>query len=127
MAEFFKFFAVAFGVFLVIDLLWLGFVARKFYKAQLGYLMAEKVNWIAAIIFYVIFIAGLTYFVLLPASNWTDALLNGALLGFLGYATYDLTNLSTVKGWPLKITIVDLVWGTTLGALVSVITFLLVG
>lgn len=127
MAEFFKFFAVAFGVFLVIDLLWLGIVARKFYKAQLGYLMAEKVNWIAAIIFYVIFIAGLTYFVLLPASNWTDALLNGALLGFLGYATYDLTNLSTVKGWPLKITIVDLVWGTTLGALVSVITFLLVG
>jgi len=127
MAEFFKFFAVAFGVFLVIDLLWLGIVARKFYKAQLGYLMAEKVNWIAAIIFYVIFIAGLTYFVLLPASNWTDALLNGALLGFLGYATYDLTNLSTVKGWPLKITIVDLVWGTALGALVSVITFLLVG
>jgi len=127
MAEFLKFFAVAFAVFLVIDLVWLGFVARKFYKQQLGYLMAEKVNWVAAIIFYVIYIAGLTYFVLLNATSWTDALLNGALLGFLGYATYDLTNLSTVKGWPLKITIVDLVWGTTLGALVSVITFLLVG
>ena len=127
MLEFLKFFAVAFGVFLVIDLVWLGVVARKFYKQQLGYLMAEKVNWVAAIIFYVIYIAGLTYFVLLNANTWTDALLNGALLGFLGYATYDLTNLSTLKGWPLKITLVDLVWGTTLGALVSVITFLLVG
>lgn len=127
MEGFLKFFGVAFAVFLVIDLVWLGFVARKFYKQQLGYLMAEKVNWVAAIIFYVIYIAGLTWFVLLNATSWTDALLNGALLGFLGYATYDLTNLSTVKGWPLKITIVDLLWGTTLGALVSVITFLLVG
>ncbi len=127
MTEFLTFFAVAFAVFLVIDLLWLGLIARKLYKKYLGYIMTDKINWIAAIIFYVIFIAGLTYFALYNATSWSHALLNGALLGFLGYATYDLTNLSTLKGWPLQITIIDLVWGTSLGALVSVITFLLVG
>lgn len=127
MVDFLKFFGVAFAVFLVIDLLWLGIVARKIYKKYLGYIMAEKINWVAAIIFYVIFIAGLTYFALLNATTWTDALLNGAILGFLGYATYDLTNLSTLKGWPLQITMIDLLWGTALGALVSTITFLLVG
>ena len=129
MVEFLLFFAVAFVVFFAIDIVWLGLVARKVYKKYLGYIMAEKVRWIPALVFYVIFIAGLVYFVLIvPTSlTWYMALLNGALFGFIAYATYDLTNLSTLKGWPLEITFIDLAWGTTLGALVSLLTFVIVG
>ena len=129
MVEFLLYFAVAFVVFFAIDIVWLGLVARKVYKKYLGYIMAEKVRWIPALVFYVIFIAGLVYFVLIvPTSlTWYMALLNGALFGFIAYATYDLTNLSTLKGWPLEITFIDLAWGTTLGALVSLLTFVIVG
>lgn len=127
MIDFLIYFAVAFVVFFAIDIIWLGLIARKVYKKYLGYIMADKVRWVAALIFYVIFIAGLAYFVLLPVNVWWMALLNGALFGFIAYATYDLTNLSTLKGWPLEITFIDLAWGTSLGALVSVITFFIVG
>lgn len=127
MLEFLKYFSVGFFVFLLIDLIWLGFVARKLYQKYLGYIMADKVRWGSAIIFYIIFLAGLTYFALIPSNSWDMALLNGSLFGFIAYATYDLTNLSTLKDWPLKITIIDLIWGTSLGALVSTITFLIVG
>lgn len=127
MLDFLLYFAVAFVVFFAIDIVWLGLVARKVYKKFLGYIMADKVRFIPAIIFYVIFIAGLVYFVLMPSDVWWMALLNGALFGFMAYATYDLTNLSTLKGWPLEITFIDLAWGTGLGALVSVITFFIVG
>lgn len=127
MIDFLLYFAVAFVVFFAIDIVWLGLVARKVYKKFLGYIMADKVRFIPAIIFYVIFIVGLVYFVLMPSNVWWMALLNGALFGFMAYATYDLTNLSTLKGWPLEITFIDLAWGTGLGALVSVITFLIVG
>lgn len=126
MVDFLKFFGVAFVVFLLVDLLWLGIVARKVYKKYLGYIMAEKVRWVPALIFYVIFIAGLVYFALLPVTVWHQALLSGALFGFIAYATYDLTNLSTLKGWPIQITIIDLVWGTFLGASVSTLTFLII-
>lgn len=129
MVEFLLYFAVAFVVFFAIDIVWLGLVARKVYKKYLSYIMAEKVRWIPALVFYVIFIAGLVYFVLIvPTSlTWYMALLNGAIFGFIAYATYDLTNLSTLKGWPLEITFIDLAWGTTLGALVSLLTFVIVG
>lgn len=129
MVEFLLYFAVAFVVFFAIDIVWLGLVARKVYKKYLGYIMAEKVRWIPTLVFYVIFIAGLVYFVLIvPTSlTWYMALLNGAIFGFIAYATYDLTNLSTLKGWPLEITFIDLAWGTTLGALVSLLTFVIVG
>ncbi|NCA96553.1 MAG: DUF2177 family protein [Methanomicrobia archaeon] len=127
MIDFLLYFAVAFVVFFAIDIVWLSLVARKVYKKFLGYIMADKVRFIPAIIFYVIFIVGLVYFVLMPSNVWWMALLNGALFGFMAYATYDLTNLSTLKGWPLEITFIDLAWGTGLGALVSVITFLIVG
>ncbi len=125
MVDFLIYFVFAFAVFIVVDLVWLGVIARKVYKKYLGYIMAEKVNWPAAIIFYLLFIAGLTYFALLNTPNWWMALINGALLGFLAYATYDLTNLSTLKGWPIQITIIDLVWGTFLGGVVSLVTFLI--
>jgi len=127
---FIKLYAIAFPVFLAIDMIWLGLVAKNFYKSQIGFLMKPDVNWAAAIIFYLLFIVGLVLFVIAPAAekaSWTHALLFGALFGLITYATYDLTNLATLKDWPLLITIVDLAWGTTLGALVSVIAYFIAG
>jgi len=121
-----KLYALTFVAFLIIDLIWLGLVARNFYQEQLGFLMKANVNWTAAIIFYLIFIVGILFFVVYPAlekGSWSFALLVGALFGFITYATYDLTNLATLKDWPLMVTIVDMVWGTVLGASVSVISF----
>jgi len=123
--EFLALFGVAFAIFIVIDLLWLTLIARKIYKKYLGYIMAKKVRIGPALIFYVIFIAGLTFFAIYPATIWYEALLYGALFGFIAYATYDLTNLSTLEGWPITITIIDLIWGTSLGLVVATLTFLL--
>lgn len=123
---FIKLFAIALPVFFAIDMVWLGFVARGFYREQIGTLMKSDVNWAAAIIFYLIFIAGLVVFVISPAvekQSWTHALLFGALLGLVCYATYDLTNLAVAKDWPLLVTIVDLIWGAALAASVSTITY----
>lgn len=119
-------YGIAFLVFCGLDGVWLGFISKDLYRQQLGYLMAKNVNWTAAVIFYLLFIAGLVFFVIQPAMklhSWQYALGAGALFGLVTYATYDLTNLAVVKQWPLLITIVDLAWGTTLSMLVSTITF----
>ena len=121
-----KLYAIALPVFFAIDMIWLGFVAKDFYRAQIGILLKRDVNWTAAIIFYLIFIAGLVVFVISPAmekGSWTHALLFGALFGFVCYATYDLTNLAVAKDWPLLVTIVDLMWGAVLAASVSIVTY----
>ena len=123
---FLKLYFIALPVFLAIDMLWLGLVAKNFYSRQIGFLMRADVNWIAAIIFYLLFIVGLVLFVISPAmekQSWLHALLFGALFGLVSYATYDLTNLATIKNWPLLVTIVDLIWGAMLAASVSIITF----
>jgi uncharacterized membrane protein len=123
---FLKLYAIALPVFFIIDMLWLGLVAKNFYKEQIGMLMKPEVNWAAAIIFYLIFITGMVVFVIAPAmakGSWTHALLMGALFGFVCYATYDLTNLAIAKDWPLLVTIVDLVWGAVLAASVSTVTY----
>lgn len=125
---FLKLFAIALPVFFAIDMVWLGFVAKDFYAKQIGGLMKPDINWTAAIIFYLIFIAGLVVFVITPAvvkNSWTQAVLMGALFGFVCYATYDLTNLAVAKDWPVFVTIIDLIWGAVLAASVSVITFLI--
>jgi len=121
-----KTYVTALIVFLAIDLVWLGVIASKLYRHYLGPLMAEKVNWPAALIFYGVFISGLVFFVIEPAlakESLRYAIGAGAFFGFLTYATYDLTNLATLKGWPLPITIIDLVWGSILSAAVSGITY----
>lgn len=121
-----KLYLIALPVFFAVDMVWLGLLAKNFYRAQIGHLMKPEVNWVAAIIFYLIFIAGLVVFVISPAmkkGSWTHALLFGALFGLVCYATYDLTNLAVAKDWPLLVTIVDLVWGAVLAASVSVITY----
>jgi len=120
-------YAITTVVFFAIDMLWLGFIARNFYRKHLGYLMAEQVVWAAALVFYFIYIGGILYFAILPAlkaGSLQTALVNGALLGFLCYATYDLTNLATVKNWPILVTAVDLVWGALLTAATSGIAYM---
>lgn len=123
------YFGVTFIVFMGIDLIWLGFVAKNLYAKYLGYLMAPKINWLAALIFYVIFIIGILYFVIAPSlvdRNLGQLILRAALFGFITYATYDLTNLATVRDWPITITIIDLIWGTTLSTSVSLISYLII-
>lgn len=123
---FIKLFAIALPVFFAIDIVWIGFVAKDFYRQQIGYLLRSDVNWAAAVIFYLVFMAGLVFFVIAPAmekGSWTYALLAGAFFGFVCYATYDLTSLATTKDWPLLVTIVDLAWGAVLAASVSSITY----
>lgn len=126
MNTFIKLFLIALPVFFAIDMVWLGLVAKNFYREQIGFLMKPNINWLAAIIFYLIFIAGLVVFVIQPAfekNSWQHALLYGAFFGLITYATYDLTNLATTKNWPLLVTIVDLAWGMVLSLSVSVVTF----
>ena len=123
-----KLFLIALPVFFAIDMVWLAVVAKSFYQKQIGFLMKPDINWLAAIIFYLLFITGLIVFVITPAmvkQSWIHALLYGALFGLVTYATYDLTNLATTKDWPLLVTIVDLTWGSVLAASVSVITYLI--
>jgi uncharacterized membrane protein len=123
-----KLFFIALPVFFAIDMIWLVLVAKNFYQKQIGFLMKPDINWFAAIIFYLLFILGLVTFVISPAvekQSWIHALLFGALFGLITYATYDLTNLATLKDWPLVVTVVDLIWGTVLAASISVITYLI--
>ena len=115
-------FGAAFVVMAVLDGLWLGLVARDLYRRHLGFLMADQVNWTAAGIFYLTYAAGLAFFVVQPgveSGSALSALWRGAAFGFVAYATYDLTNLATVRGWPLPITLIDLAWGALLSAAVG--------
>ena len=117
-----KLYLLTLPVFLAIDLLWLGFLARRFYAEQLAAFLQPRIDWVAAFGFYLIYIVGLLFFAVRPAlesGSLGKAVLLGALFGFFTYATYDLTNLATLRGWPVLVTVVDLAWGTVLGALVS--------
>jgi uncharacterized membrane protein len=119
---------ITLAVFFAIDMLWLGLVAKGFYRRHLGFLMSPKVNWAAALSFYLLFIVGLLVFAVRPAllvGAPLQALWLGGLLGLICYATYDLTNLATVKDWPVIVTVIDLVWGTVLGGLVSLVSALI--
>jgi uncharacterized membrane protein len=127
MAFYLKLYFATLTAFFAIDMVWLGLVAKTFYRKYLGYLMAPSPNWIAAIIFYLLFIVGILVFVVVPgleAHSLKKALLSAALFGFITYATYDLTNLATVKDWPVIVTVVDLAWGTVLSVAVSFISFM---
>lgn len=125
---FLKIYCIALPIFFALDMVWLGVAAKNFYTRQIGFLMKANVNWVAAFLFYLLFIAGLVVFVVIPAmekGSWVRALLFGALFGLITYATYDLTNLATLKDWPLLVTVVDLIWGMVLAASVSVATYVI--
>lgn len=126
MMRYFKLYLVSLMTFLAIDMLWLGLVARSFYQQQLGFIMAPSVNWFAAAIFYLLFIVGILFFVVVPgleSGSHKTTLLRAALFGLITYATYDLTNLATIKDWPVLITVVDLLWGIILSVSVSSVGF----
>lgn len=121
-----KIYLVTLVIFFLVDILWLTVISRNLYKKYLGYIMTPNVNWVAAIVFYILFIAGLVFFVINPALAKGDllyAILAGGFFGLIAYGTYDLTNLATLKDWPVLITVVDLLWGTFLNAATAGITF----
>lgn len=116
---------VAAAVFLVLDLAWIGFVAQGLYERFLGDLLADEPNVAAAVLFYVIFLAGLVYFVIAPTveqGSPRSALLRGAAFGLVTYATWDLTSLAVIEGFPVAIVPIDIAWGAVLGATVSAVT-----
>ncbi len=107
---------------LLLDLIWLGFIARPLYAAGIGHLMADKPNWIAAALFYLVYAAGLLWFAVRPfdaAAGWQTPLLTAAAFGFFAYATYDLSNLATLKDWPWRITLADIAWGSLASTLAA--------
>ena len=116
-------------VFFAADIIWLGFIAKGLYKKYLGSFLADKVNWPAAIIFYLLFITGIFYFAIMPdveKNSVARAIISGALFGFFTYATYDLTNLATLKNWPLSVVFIDIAWGAVLTCIVSTAGFYIV-
>lgn len=117
-------YAIALPIFLILDALWLKFIAKDFYATKLAHLLGD-VNWTAAALFYPLYIVGVIFFAVYPAmlmSSWKMAALYGGLFGFFTYITYDLTNLATLKGWPVSVVVVDVLWGVFVGAVVSAIT-----
>ena len=109
-------------VMVVIDMVWLGVIAKPMYQAGIGHLMAEKPNIAAAISFYALFPVGLMIFAILPETanaGWQRTALLGALFGFFTYATYDLTNLATLKNYPLQLALIDILWGSLVSAIAA--------
>jgi uncharacterized membrane protein len=115
---------VATGIaFCALDFAWLTLVAPKFYQAQIGQLLLDKPNFLPALVFYVLYTGGLVVFCVSPAINadeWTHALVMGALFGLVAYATYDLSNLATLKGWSTSLTLVDIAWGASASSAASI-------
>lgn len=106
----------------VLDFIWLGFIAKKLYYSEMGDILLKKPNMVPALVFYAIYVVGSVLLVVVPAleiESWQHAFGMGALLGFVAYATYDLTNLATLKGFSQKIVVIDLIWGTFITAVVA--------
>lgn len=124
---YFYIFALTVPIFFIIDMIWLGLLARPLYQSELKKFLGP-VNWPIAILFYLIFIIGLMIFAILPALQAGSvgvAIVYGALFGFFTYATYDLTNLATVRNWPKLITAIDIAWGTVLAMSVATLSYLI--
>ena len=123
--DFAKHYVITLFVFLILDAIWLGLIARRLYRAQIGFLMAKQPKWAAAGVFYLLFVAGLVVFCVSPAvreGSLGRAAWRAALFGLVTYATYDLTNLATVEGWPLLVTAIDLAWGTALSTATTLLS-----
>jgi len=104
------------------DWLWLGVVARDFYATRLGLLLRPEPSWVPALLFYPLYVCGLLVFCVAPAlaaGSSRKALLMGALFGLIAYATYDLSNLATLQGWPVTVTVADIAWGMIISAMAA--------
>jgi uncharacterized membrane protein len=114
-------------IFLGIDAIWLTAMSQRLYRPYLGDVLATNINIVPAVLFYLVYVAGIVVFASTPAfgtGRWTTAAMFGALYGFFAYATYDLTNHATIKGWPAIITVADIVWGSALSATAAAVGFL---
>jgi uncharacterized membrane protein len=126
LAYYAKLYLLTVPVFLAVDLVWLGFIAKDFYRTNLGYVLSAQVNWAPAITFYLLYIVGVLIFAVAPAirqASILKALLYGALFGFFTYMTYELTNMATIAHWPLKVVVIDILWGMALSAIVAAISY----
>jgi uncharacterized membrane protein len=121
-------YAVTAMLFLGFDFIWLTVMGTSFYRLRLGDMVLERFNLAPALVFYLLYVVGIVAFAISPAfdtGRWTTALGDGALFGFLAYATYDLTNQATLRNWPLTVTLVDLSWGTVLTAVSATLGYLI--
>ncbi|MGE5153047.1 MAG: DUF2177 family protein [Bdellovibrio bacteriovorus] len=121
-----KLYLLTVPVFFAVDLLWLGVLAKDFYRSNLGHLLSPTVSWPAAIVFYLLFIAGILYFAVVPAlaeGSLGRAVRDGLLFGLFTYVTYELTNMATLPAWPLKMVLVDTAWGMALSATVAAASY----
>jgi uncharacterized membrane protein len=112
---------------LFVDMVWLGVVARSFYREQIGSLMRDHIDIPIAVLFYALYVVGVVLFAVAPAlhaNSWRTAIILAALFGFFCYATYDMTNLATLRGWPPAMVVVDIAWGTFLTAISATAAFL---
>ena len=119
MSKYFATYAVTFVVMVALDMIWLGFVAKSFYQEGIGHLMAEKPVVPVAVAFYVMYAIGLVFFAVVvneASTGYGKTVLHGALFGFFAYATYDLTNLATLKNWPVGLALLDMAWGAVVSA-----------
>jgi len=124
--KYFFLYMLTFFVFLAIDFIWLNFIAKNLYAQKIGHLLAENPNLIPALIFYLIFVVGIIVFAVLPgyeSKSLLKVILLGALFGCLTYSTYDLTNLATLKEWPVSVTIIDIIWGTSVSVVTAVSSY----
>lgn len=124
--QFFTTYIAGLVAFLVIDFIWLKYVALSFYREQIGHLMLDKPNLGIALLFYLVYVVGVVILAVNPAlekGQWTTAVLYGGLLGLVAYGTYDITNLATLKTWPSIVSIIDMIWGTVLTASVATIAY----
>lgn len=122
-------YAVSVPVFFAIDMIWLGLIARNFYRKSLEPLLTPNINWTAALTFYFLFLAGILIFALIPGiekKSLAYTVKMAAVFGFIAYATYDLTNLATLRDWPLMLSIVDMCWGSFLSASTAAITYYII-
>lgn len=119
---------IVFGIFLIIDLIWLNLIAKNLYQKEIGNLLLKNPNILPAFLFYALFIVALLILVLIPGiQSYTllKTILFGAVFGFITYATYDLTNLATLDGWSIKMTIIDLIWGASVTTLITFLGYII--
>jgi uncharacterized membrane protein len=109
-------------VMIALDMLWLGVIAKPLYQNGLGHLMAERPNVVAAVAFYVLYTMGLMLFAIVPNAagpGWLKTGATAAMFGLIAYATYDLSNLATLKDWPVGLSLIDMAWGATISAVAA--------
>ena len=123
-------YVVGLMVFLFMDSIWLTVIAQQMYQEQLGPVINLKFKLTAAVVFYALYVAGIVFFAVLPGlteRSWKKGLINGSLLGGLCYATYDMTNLATIEGWPVFVTIIDIIWGMFITGVTAALTIIVYG